>query len=233
MVAVYKYTRAYPHTASYAAGPLLYCAPSDTYKWANICATTCITPSKSYHIHRSSHPTHSITNIVYSVPVRSSIPHNLLIMRVRPISRQPSWLFLLLCCLLAISWLERHTAQAHIDIAWADNSTSSFPTMDFPNHRVPYYEKQGTLIYWRMRHSICACRRMSDEARDMLKEHLANTSAEQDVAILIDEDSMYPADCRTVIQVSIGCSYVRINAVVLGYVQTACVNMLHTRLFKP
>ena len=106
-------------------------------------------------------------------------------------------------CLLVIAfWSVRNAVQAHINITWADNSTDSLTTADFFNLRVPYYEKQGTLIFRRMKRGTCEYGDMRSKDVDMLKEHLARTGTKQDVAILLDRMTFDNTNCHTVIQVS-------------------------------
>ena len=123
-------------------------------------------------------------------------------MRPQLAPRLSAWPCLLLCLLAVFSWSERNTAQAHINITWADNSTVSFPTTDFFNLRVPYYEKQGTLIYGRIKLNSCEYKDLPDKYKDMLKEHLAKTGTKQEVAVLLDAKAIYYSNCYTIIQVS-------------------------------
>ena len=122
-------------------------------------------------------------------------------MQRRLACRMSVWPSLLLCLLVVVSWSERNTAQAHINITWADNTTDSFPTMDFLNHRIPYYEKQGTLLYWGLKIYTCEYMDMSDVAKDILKDHLARTGKEQDVAVLVDRNAASVAGCKTIVEV--------------------------------
>lgn len=80
--------------------------------------------------------------------------------------------------------------------------------MDFFNLRVPYYEKQGSLIYWQMESDTCECKNMSTKARDLLQEHLTTTGTKQDVAVVMNEEFAYTANCQTAIQVSIHHMYI-------------------------
>src|SRR5690349_9889632 len=116
--------------------------------------------------------------------------------------RWSAWLGILLCLLAIISLSGQSMAQGHINITWMSNSTSSFPTADFPAYLVPYYEKRGTMIYWKMRHGVCEYKRVTRRARGILEEHLAKTGPNQDVAIMLDVWSMDEANCVTVVQVS-------------------------------
>ncbi|RKP08066.1 hypothetical protein THASP1DRAFT_30131 [Thamnocephalis sphaerospora] len=95
--------------------------------------------------------------------------------------------------------------HARFTATWAPGNSTSYPSMDYYNHRTPYYSLAGTIVTWSLDGNSTACEYppVNDAIRRYFKNTRESMAQKQDSAMMIFWSDAMNANCNTIAQAAL------------------------------